>query len=111
MLDYLNQAERVELLEEFNATASDYPKDKTVVDLFEEQALRTPENIALVYEEQELSYGEVNAISNQLAGYLRHHYRDQGGLNVKSGRKVVPERMDDYLDSGCIEIRRCVCAD
>ncbi|WP_410503401.1 amino acid adenylation domain-containing protein [Gillisia sp. Hel_I_29] len=73
-IDYLAEEERVELLDVFNATAFDYPRDKTVVELFEEQVSKTPEAIAVVYEEERLSYEELNRRSNQLAHYLQAHY-------------------------------------
>jgi amino acid adenylation domain-containing protein len=67
----LSQAERTELLETFNATEAFYPKDKTIVELFEEQAALNPAAIAVVFEEQQLSYGELDKRANQLAHYLR----------------------------------------
>ena len=45
--------------------------DKSFIDLFEEQVLKTPDNIAIVFETQQLSYRELNERSNQLAHYLR----------------------------------------
>ena len=59
------------ILGEFNNTKAEYPKDKTVVELFEEQVERTPENIALIYEEKELTYHELNTRANQVAWKLR----------------------------------------
>jgi amino acid adenylation domain-containing protein/non-ribosomal peptide synthase protein (TIGR01720 family) len=59
------------LLTEFNSTAADYPKDKNIVELFEKQAARNPRSMALVFENQELSYGELDRRSNQLAHYLQ----------------------------------------
>ncbi|MBK8549763.1 MAG: amino acid adenylation domain-containing protein [Ignavibacteria bacterium] len=67
----LTKAEEQQLLSEFNDTAVDYPKDKTIIDLFEEQVLKTPDNIALVFEDNHLTYRELNERSNQLAHYLR----------------------------------------
>ncbi|WP_034893918.1 non-ribosomal peptide synthetase [Gillisia sp. Hel_I_29] len=73
-IDYLEDQEREELLDVFNATEVAYPEDKTVVELFEEQVSKTPEAIAVVYEEERLSYEELNRRSNQLAHYLQAHY-------------------------------------
>jgi amino acid adenylation domain-containing protein len=70
-LDFLLAGEREELLEKFNSTAVAYPADKTVVDLFVEQAARTPDATALVFEEQRMSYRELDEKSNQLARYLQ----------------------------------------
>ena len=55
----------------FNDTARDYPKTKSLVDLFEEQAAKIPKSTAIVFEDQELSYKELNERSNQLARYLQ----------------------------------------
>jgi amino acid adenylation domain-containing protein len=64
-------AERHRLLIEWSATASEYPADRCVHDLFAEQAARTPDAVALVYEDQGLSYGELDRRANQLAHHLR----------------------------------------
>uniref|UniRef100_UPI00187F1318 hypothetical protein n=1 Tax=Xenorhabdus sp. BG5 TaxID=2782014 RepID=UPI00187F1318 len=55
-IDILPQAERTQLLEGFNDTAMDYPQDALIHQLFEQQAARTPDAIALVFGENELSY-------------------------------------------------------
>ena len=60
----------ISYLVEFNDTAADYPKDKSIIDLFEEQVIKTPDNIAVVFEDQQLTYKELNERSNQLAHYL-----------------------------------------
>jgi len=52
----------------------DYPKDKTIVNLFEEQVERTPDAIAIKFKERELTYKELNDRSNQLAHYLLRKY-------------------------------------
>ena len=53
------------------ATETEYPRDKTVVELFEEQVAKTPDNIALVFEDEKLTYSELNARANSLAHKLR----------------------------------------
>ena len=50
-IEAVTQAERELIVHTFNDTATEYPKDKTVIDLFEEQVEKTPDNIALVFEE------------------------------------------------------------
>jgi len=86
-LTYLTEQEKHQLLVEFNDTESDYSRDKTVVDLFEEQVERTPNNIAVVFEGTELTYKELNEKSNQLARYLRETYAiepdDLVGLEIE----------------------------
>ncbi len=73
-IDYLTEKEKNHLLFELNKTAVEYPKDKTVLDLFEEQAAKTPDSIALVFEETKLTYKELDEESNQLAAYLIKNY-------------------------------------
>ena len=70
-LPLLTAPERHQLLVEWNATKTDYPKDKCIHQLFEEQVARTPDAIALVFEDQQLSYQALNAKANQLAHYLQ----------------------------------------
>ncbi|MEM0939406.1 MAG: amino acid adenylation domain-containing protein [Bacteroidota bacterium] len=68
-LSILPKEEKYHLLELFNDTGVAYPS-KTLVDLFEEQAAKTPEAFAVVSEELSLSYKELDEHSNQLARYL-----------------------------------------
>ncbi|KNY24961.1 non-ribosomal peptide synthetase [Pseudobacteroides cellulosolvens] len=56
---------------EYNFTTSIYPKEKTIIQLFEEQVDRTPQNIAIEFGEQQLTFTELNQKSNQLARWLR----------------------------------------
>lgn len=76
-IPYLTVKEKTTLLEGFNNNKTYYPKDKTIVDLFEEQVKKTPNNIAIVFREQKLTYTELNEQSNQLAHYLRETYTVQ----------------------------------
>ncbi|TDW43216.1 AMP-binding enzyme, partial [Flavobacterium sp. 270] len=74
MIDFLTEQEKYQLLVEFNDTNAAYPKDKTIVDLLEEQVRKTPNSIAVVFEETKLTYQELNEKSNQLAFYLSSRY-------------------------------------
>jgi len=67
----LSKTESHQILEVFNDTEADYPKDKLIHQLFEEQVARNSDAIAVVFEDQQLTYGELNAKANQLARYLR----------------------------------------
>jgi len=67
----LTDAERYKLLVEWNNTTREYPQDKCIHQLFEEQVERTPDAIAVVFESQQLTYLELNAKANQLAHYLQ----------------------------------------
>lgn len=64
-------AAEIRQLQDWNATAADVSRGQTVVDLFEQQARQTPDHIAVVFENQQLTYHELNARANQLAHYLR----------------------------------------
>ena len=60
-----------EILKEFNGDALPYPSDKTIVDLFEAQVEQAPDSIALVYQDYQFTYREVNEKSNRIAHFLR----------------------------------------
>src|SRR5215831_14297542 len=81
-VDVLGAEERRRILVEWNETRSEYRRDKCVHELFEEQVERTPEGAAVVYEETEISYAELNGRANRLAHYLR-------GLGVKPDERVA----------------------
>jgi amino acid adenylation domain-containing protein/non-ribosomal peptide synthase protein (TIGR01720 family) len=71
-LTLLNAAARHTLLYEFNDTAVSYPQqDLTILDLFSQQVAQNPERIAVVYEQETLSFRQLDHRSNQLARYLR----------------------------------------
>ncbi|MEE9358244.1 MAG: amino acid adenylation domain-containing protein, partial [Sedimenticolaceae bacterium] len=69
VLPLLTESEQQSLVK-WNDTAVDYPKDQTIIDLFREQARQHPNNTAVVFEETQLSYQELDERSNQLARYL-----------------------------------------
>ena len=70
-LRLLSQEEEHQQLAEWNATASDFPDDRPIHRLFEEQAARTPHAIALEVGDQRITYSELDKRANQLAHYLR----------------------------------------
>ena len=70
-LSVLTLPERKQILELFNDTAVEYPKEKTIHGWFEEQVERTPNAVALLFEEERMTYREFNERSNQLARVLR----------------------------------------
>ncbi|HEX4715301.1 MAG TPA: amino acid adenylation domain-containing protein, partial [Ktedonobacteraceae bacterium] len=71
VLDALPQAERQLVLEGLNDTAAAYPREQCVHQLFEQQVERTPDATALVFEDQSLTYAQLNQQANQLAHHLR----------------------------------------
>lgn len=70
-LSLLTSRERHQLLIEWNDTQIDYAEDKCIQELFEVQVEYTPDAIALIYNEQQLTYRELNCRANQLAHYLQ----------------------------------------
>ncbi|MBP2239426.1 amino acid adenylation domain-containing protein, partial [Sinorhizobium kostiense] len=81
-IDILPADERRYLLEELNRTDADYPSELCVHELFEAQVRRTPDAVAVVHEDEELSYGALNAEANRLAHHLI-------GLGVKPDQPVA----------------------
>jgi len=70
-LPLLTEAEHHRLLVEWNDTRAEYPQDKCIHQLFEEQVERTPGAVAVVFEGEQLTYAELNRQANQLAHYLQ----------------------------------------
>ncbi|MEW5925955.1 MAG: amino acid adenylation domain-containing protein [Gemmatimonadota bacterium] len=70
-LELLGEAERAQVLEAWNRTEAEYPPDRCVHQLFEEQAARTPGSVAVVFREETLSYAELGARAGRLARRLR----------------------------------------
>ncbi|AOX02682.1 hypothetical protein BJP34_27465 [Moorena producens PAL-8-15-08-1] len=68
----LSEGERHQLLLEWNDTASEYPKEKCIHQLFEEQVEKTPDAIAVVFDQQQLTYHQLNQRANQLAHHLQN---------------------------------------
>ena len=70
-LPVLTDAEQRQLLYEWNDTFTDYPRDKCLHELFEEQVARTPDSIAVRYGDDSLTFAELNRRANRLAHWLR----------------------------------------
>ena len=70
-LPLLSEAERCQILKEWNATSKEYSYERGIVDLFEAQVAQNPQATAFIYEGEGLQYGELNRRANQLAHYLR----------------------------------------
>jgi len=73
-LPMLSPQELNYLIHTVNDTQADYPKDKCIHELFEGQVKATPDNIALVFEDEQLTYQQLNEKANQLAHYLVEHH-------------------------------------
>ncbi|MFP7658464.1 amino acid adenylation domain-containing protein [Chryseobacterium proteolyticum] len=92
-INFLSKSETKTLLRDFNATEVAYPKDKTIIELFEEQVENTPDNTAVVFENKELAYNQLNELSNQLADYLRENYTIQAddliGIKLERSESLI----------------------
>ncbi|MFC7443125.1 amino acid adenylation domain-containing protein [Laceyella putida] len=89
----VTEAERQQLLEQFNQTAQPYPKDKPIHELFAEQARCTPDQEAVVYQGQSLTYRELDARSNQLAQLLR----ERGAGREQIIGLIVPPSLELFV--------------
>ncbi|MEL6438037.1 MAG: amino acid adenylation domain-containing protein [Cyanobacteria bacterium J06621_8] len=69
-LNILDSQQRHQLIVEFNDTIANYPQDQCIHQLFEAQAVKTPNNIAVVCDAVQLTYGELNQQADILAGHL-----------------------------------------
>jgi amino acid adenylation domain-containing protein/non-ribosomal peptide synthase protein (TIGR01720 family) len=70
-LPILNSTQQHQLLVDWNNTQADYPQELCIHQLFEQQVERTPDAVAIVFEDRHLTYQELNSQANQLAHYLR----------------------------------------
>ncbi|MFW9261381.1 amino acid adenylation domain-containing protein [Nostoc sp. CALU 546] len=70
-LPLLTETECQTLLLDWNDTAINYPQDKCIQELFEAQVERTPDAVAVVFEEEQLTYRQLNVKANQLAHHLQ----------------------------------------
>lgn len=77
-----------------NGPVVKYPTDKTLIDLFLEYVTKTPDNIALVYRDEKLSFRQLNEKANQLANYLR-----QKGVKEETLVPLCIERSIDMMIS------------
>lgn len=70
-LSLLSEAERDRVLGEWNQTQAEYPQDKCIYQLFEAQVERSPNAVAVVFEQQQLTYQQLNSRANKIGHYLR----------------------------------------
>ena len=79
-IEIVTPKEKDVILNKFNDTYLKYDTTKTVVDYFEEQVKKTPDNVALVCENKTLTYKELNEKANSLAHYLRENNVNVGDI-------------------------------
>lgn len=82
---------------DWNKTDNDYPRDKTVYELFERRVLKNPNAVAIVFEDQEVTYKELNERSNQLARYIRKQYKRATNQELKPDT-LIPLCLERGID-------------
>src|SRR5262249_27499139 len=70
-LPLLTAAERRQLLSEWNDVGANYPQSDCIHELFERQVVRRPDSVAVTFDNEQITYRELNGRANQLAHYLR----------------------------------------
>jgi amino acid adenylation domain-containing protein len=93
-LPLLTEAERHQLLVEWNDTQAEYPFDKCIHQLFEVQVEQTPDAVAVVFENQQLTYRELNAQANRLARLLVEQ-----GVSSDTTVALLTKRNIDFLSA------------
>ena len=96
-INLLSKEEYQTIVYDWNKTEAPYPKDKTVHALFEEQVEKTPDNIAVVFEDTRLSYKELNNRANQLAHTIRKEYKNHWNNEIK-GDTLIGIYIDRSLE-------------
>ena len=93
-LKLLSKHQQQKILVDFNQTQTEYPKNLCIHRVFETQVGQTPDNIAVVFEDQQLTYGELNAKANQLA-----HYLQKLGVTREQVVGIYLERSHEFITS------------
>jgi amino acid adenylation domain-containing protein/non-ribosomal peptide synthase protein (TIGR01720 family)/FkbM family methyltransferase len=92
-LSLISEEDRYQLSEVFNDTQRDYFHQKNIHTLFEEQAKKTPDNIALIFEDITLTYNQLNEQANRLAHFLRNTFNlkpdDLVALMVERSERMI----------------------
>ena len=92
-INMLSKEEENKILKEFNLSQYDYPQNKTIAELFEEQVKKTPDEIAIVVNNKKLTYKQLNEKSNSLAHYLKNNIKiennDLIGIMVNRSLEMI----------------------
>ncbi|MEO5564502.1 MAG: amino acid adenylation domain-containing protein, partial [Chitinophagaceae bacterium] len=93
-IEMISEEEKHQLLIEVNNTTVDYPVNETIMDLFDRQAEKTPEYIALRYENKSMTYGELRNKTDKIATYLREKENisagDLVGIMLERDENLIP---------------------
>ncbi|MDB9304092.1 amino acid adenylation domain-containing protein [Nodularia spumigena CS-591/12] len=85
--------DEIQQLQTWNQTQTEYPQDKTLITIFEEQVIKNPDNLAVVFEWESLTYQQLNEKAEQLADYLIENYQIQPdtliGISVERSLEMI----------------------
>jgi amino acid adenylation domain-containing protein len=102
----MNEAERHQMLVEWNDTAADYPTNALVHQLFEEQATRQPAAIAAIFGDSRITYAQLDVRANQLANHLRSSGARDGdrvGIYLERSLDLIVAMLG-ILKAGCVYV-------
>jgi amino acid adenylation domain-containing protein len=104
-VSYLSAEEQHQLLIDFSSSEVNSQTEETLIELFERQVSETPEKIAIIYGQEQLSYQELNSKANRIAIHLRNEYRIQPndivGIQLNRGADYVVALLAVLKSSGC----------
>ena len=72
-INMLSNTERNQIIDEFNNTKTVYPLNKTIIKLFDEQVVKTPNNIAISFEDKTLTFAKLSELASKYAFYLKNN--------------------------------------
>ena len=102
-IELLGASERAQLLQTFNDTAADYPRDRNLIELFEAQVAQQPDAVALIMGQSTLSYSALDARANRMARLLQSKGASSGEVIGLMGEKSIDLfiGMLGILKAGC----------
>ena len=93
-VEIISEEEKLQILKSFNNTEAVYPKEETIISLFEKQVRKTPSNPAIKVDDKELSYLELDELSNKIASYLKEAegvcVGDMVGIMLGNEEYIIP---------------------
>ena len=88
-IELLSDTERQQILHQFNDTDVDYPRDLRLETLFNQQVVKCSDKVALVYEDTQLTYQQLDQLTNRLANKIQQDYQKLHGSNMAAGTFIA----------------------
>ena len=104
-IQLITDEEKNLILDEFNNTSLKYDSSKTIIDLFQEQAISNPEKIAIICDNKSITFKDLDIMSNQFAGFLQKKYN----LTVDNNISIILDRSIDLIIT-ILSILKCGCS-